>query len=176
MAIALCNELTAVSPASAAAGLTGSPNQARSTQIKGHVQNEEFSFTIPSSGAGSASGDQIIIGYISVYARVKMIALRNDALGSGVTLSFGKTDPNNSANNDNVHYLDPIDASVASSQIYMAKNIPEQIGTDATGAVTDTGNAVPGFGALPIEVVLTIAGTPTSGAKIAGWTEYVDRP
>lgn len=174
MAVAKSDQLTALAAASATAGLAGAPNQVRSSQIEGHVQGFEFSFTIPASGAGSTAGDQVIIGYMSPFARIEDIVLFNGAMGANVTLSLGKTDPNNSSNTDNTHYLDATDVSVA-GRVWAQKNLPEQVGTDTAGDQS-TGNTAPGFGALPIEVTATIGGTPTTSAKFQGVIYYKSRP
>lgn len=175
MAIALSDQLTALVPATASAGLSGAAQQARSSQIQGNLEGFEFSFTIPASGAGSTAGDQVVIAQLSVFARIKAIKLYNGAMGAGVTLSLGKTDPNNSANTDNTHYLDAVDVSVQGG-VDATKNLPEQVGTDTTGAVTDTGMGLPNFGAAPINITATIGGTPTAGAVFRGYVTYASRP
>lgn len=163
MANALCTQLN-TGVATTSAGLAGGPNLGRSTEDSGKVQIKHANFTIPASGAGSVSGDTITLAYLDVFSRFYYAQVFHTAMGATVTMDIGKTDPNNSANTDAVHYANGADVSLAGNFVAGGANVGEQVGTDPTGTVTDAGNAVPYFGSAPITIMATLHNTPTAAA------------
>jgi hypothetical protein len=167
----------AVGGGSASAGLGGATNPPRATEVKGAARKWKFAFTIPASGAGSVAGDQIRVARLKTTDIIYGVRIYAPVLGASTTLAIGKTDTNNSANNDANHYLVPSDTSVAGI-LEANGNMLEQVGADATGAETDTGDAITGgapgggYGSGPIDIMLTIGGTPTATARIMGYVEY----
>ena len=177
MAIANADQLSGASAGSANAGLVGASSQVRSTEVRGAIRVRRFTFTIPASGAGSKNGDQIRCGGLKVTDRIYSGKVITNGLGAGVTLAAGKLDNNNSANNDNNHYLQPVSVANAGAADFNL-NLTEQVGVDPTGAVTDTGDGIVaspggGFGNAPVEIMLTIGGAdPTAAQQIQGFIFY----
>lgn len=166
MAIAFSDLLTG-NVATASAGLAGGPNLNRSAKDGASAGVHIADFTVPASGPGSANGDVIYLCQLNVMSRISRIVLIFSAWGTSVTLSIGKVDPNNAANTDAVHYLAATSVAAAGNNTPLGANLGEQVGADPSGAVTDTGNAVPGFGELPIIITATIGGAaPTAAATL----------
>lgn len=160
---------------SASAGLAGGASLNRSVVDGAHRQVKIGTFTIPASGAGSADGDVIQICGLNVFARIISVQVLHQAMGAGVTLDIGKTDPNNSANNDATHYANGVDVANIGN-FFANANLGEQVGTDPTGAVTDTGNAIPKFGSDEIMLTATIHTAPTAAKVLTFIVDYSARP
>ena len=166
--------------ATASGGLAGAPQQTRGAERTGKVHWKHFTLSnsgasVPSpslGGASLANGDVITLGGQRIIDRIIFGRFYFSAWGAGVTASVGKTDLNNSANTDAVHYKAATSVAAAGS-FDLDTNMGEQVGADPTGAVTDTGNALPTFGSGPIQINLTIGGgTPAASATLNGYYLY----
>ena len=170
------SDLLASIAQSASAGIAGGAAQNRSVVDGAHQQTKVAHFTIPASGAGSAASDVINICTLTPFSRIISVTVFHGAMGSVNTLDIGKVDPNNSSNTDAVHYASGVDTSLAGSFQAGGQNIGEQVGSDPTGAVTDTGNAIPTFGSANVIITATIHGTPTAAQVYSFIIEYAERP
>jgi hypothetical protein len=161
-------------------GIGGAPQQTRGAERKGKLHWKHWTLSnsgaaTPSASLGGASlaiGDVIVLGNQNWQDR--MVFGRNffSAAGAGTLMSVGKLDLNNAANTDAVHYKAA--TTVAAAGNYdLDTNMGEQMGTDATGAVTDVGNALPFFGSGSIQVTATITGAvPAVGTTLNGYFIY----
>lgn len=182
MSIANCDQIAGLALGGAAiAGLGGASSLNRSPEEKGAIRVRRFSFTIPASGAGSVAADQIKLPGMKTTDRIYGIRVFAPALGANQTLAIGKIDTNNAANTDPNHYLAP--TAVVNPGILDANiNMTEQVGVDATGDETTSGNALSpsaggGYGSGPIHPAITLSATPTTAAQILGFYLYAgDEP
>jgi hypothetical protein len=148
------NTVVALTGPVATGGIAGAPTQVRSTLAAGNSQVMLDSYVT----AGTETTGDVIEWYpqIEPTATLHRLVLYFGPLGSGITVSFGKIDPNNSANTDGVHYMALSAAAVAGS-VEANLNLWEQVGTDPAGDQS-TGQTAPGFGSLPIIITSTIGG------------------
>jgi hypothetical protein len=174
MAQALCDQLSIPNlGGSAVAGLGGASAQIRSVEKGGRLRIARFTFTVPASGAGSASADTVLLPAMGPLDRIYM--LRFFVPGS-LTFSVGKVDSNNSANSDPAHYIP--NAVYPAGMLDAVLNMGEQVGVDPTGASTDTGDkpigSAPGggFGNGPVNLQLTWGASPTAALQIQGFFVY----
>jgi hypothetical protein len=145
-------------------GLQGSPGKLRGTNAKGGLQVWRFTFTnTTSTNAGVsvvlAQNDTMDLAYLEPQCRIFGLWVGVPvAGGAGLTLSVGRVDPNNSANNSAARYLSAKDIS---AQILTATEVMllfgDQVGTDELGDQS-TGQTAPSFGAAPIIIRATFGG------------------
>jgi hypothetical protein len=163
----------------AAAGLTGAPSYPRATEVRGLVK--VYRFTVeqaapnPMPGESDlsvATGDQFILAKLKPTDRLYFIEIFSGAWGGSTTLAIGKIDPNNSGNTDLEHYL-AATSVVAAGNIFITKNMTEQVGDDPIGDQT-TGNQLPSFGSADIEIVATLGGTIDTGGILVGYMLIVE--
>jgi hypothetical protein len=161
-------------------GLQGSPNFGRSTNIKGGLQQWRFTFTnAVSTNAGTvitlAQNDTLDLAYLDVQVRFLGLFLYWGAFGAGATLSVGRVDPNNSANNSAARYLSALDISAAQTDVVLHGLLSgDQLGGDEVGDQT-TGQKPPSFGAAPITVQATFGGAvPATGKALNGFIMFVN--
>lgn len=166
----------------AVAGILGAPNFVRSTEVRGLVKVYHFNVEqalmnpMPGSPDGDiASGDSIIIALLKPTDRIYFGRIYNNAWGGTSTLmSVGKNNPNT----PNVgivaaHYLSAqgIDTGGVND---INLNIGEQVGADPAGDQS-VGNQIPGFGALPVQITLTIVTSAfATGGTINGFLFVVE--
>jgi hypothetical protein len=156
-------------------GLAGSPNFIRNTEAGGGEQIWRFSYTVPASG-GPAINDVLDLAYLEPTARMYGIFFANAATwGAGATLSIGRVDPNNPANNSANRWVSAADMTVVATTVVNRMLLAgEQVGTDNRGDLS-TGNIPPQFGAARIIVQATFLGAvPTAGSVLQGWLVYVE--
>lgn len=165
MAVAFSSALAPSTGPSAVGGLAGGNNQSRSTFAGGRVRHAKCKFTIPATGAGSASGDVVYLWQFGPFTDISFIQVFHTALGAGVTLSIGKVDTNNSVNTDAVHYASAVDVSLAGNFTAGSMNMDEEAGKDPAGD-NSVGNLAPGYGNGFIYLTATITGTPTAAATL----------
>lgn len=161
----------------AIAGVAGGPQLTRSTEYRGLVKVDRFTFNaatpnpMPGFGAGAmASGDVLVLAQMNdpvqriFMGRIYVTA----AWGAGVTLSVGKIDLNNAANTDPAHYL--VATSVAATGLLeLNLNMTEQVGVTPIGDLT-IGNTLPMFGSAPILITATIGGAaPNATGTLQGF-------
>ena len=155
-------------------GLAGSPNFIRNVEAGGGLQIWRFSYTVPASG-GPVVSDVLDLAYLEPTARMYGVFIVNTATwGASTTLSIGRVDPNNSANNSANRWVNGLAMSAAVLPINQMLLAGEQVGVDNKGDLT-TGNVPPAFGASRITVQATFGGAaPTAGSVLSGWLEYVE--
>lgn len=167
---------------SALAGLTGSPAVRRSTEIRGITKVINFNVAqaamkpLPgnSLGSGLVLGDSIILALLAPTDWVYFGRIYWNAWGgTGLTLAIGKYDVNTATATVN-RYL-AATSITAASNADINTNVPEQVGTDPAGDQS-AGNAIPGFGSLPVYLTATIAGTTlATGGLLSGYFLIVEQ-
>ena len=156
------NSTIALSGATASGGVAGAPTQVRSPQAAGKLQIGVDSYVT----AGTEATGTVIEWWpqMPVTSRLVYGTISWGALGSGALLSVGKVDPNNSANTDAVHYLNPATAANVAGSALFNNNVGEQVGQDPLGDQS-TGNTAPAFGAAGIIVTSTITGATAAASQ-----------
>ena len=156
------NTVLALSGPTASGGIAGGPQFPRSPAAAGKLQIGVDSYVT----AGTETTGSVIEFWPQMPSTSRLVygMISWGALGSGALLSVGKIDPNNSANTDAVHYLNPAEAANNPGSALFNNNVGEQVGQDPLGD-SSTGQAAPGFGALPIILTATITGATAAASQ-----------
>lgn len=163
----------------ASAGISGAAGVFnRATEDRGVIKVIRFNVELATpnnppglSGASIGNGDTLILAELKptdriFFGRVYEVA----SWGTGVTISFGKRDGNNSSNTSATRYLaaTAFDAAAGTATDFNL-NMGEQVGTDPLGDQT-AGNLLPSFGSAPIWLTATVGGaTPNSTGSLNGY-------
>lgn len=164
----------------ATAGVAGGPLQVRSSELRGILKVHRFTVEqatpnpLPNNPAGAvATGDVFWLALLDPTERIFLGQIFFNAWGgTAPTISIGKVDLNNSANNDAVHYLAATNITSAGNS-FLNANMTEQVGADPLGDQT-TGNLIPAFGSNKVVVTGTLGGTLGSNGTITGYVLTVE--
>lgn len=151
----------------AIAGIGGAPTLPRATEVRGLIKVVHFTIeqATPNPMPGTAIGggiallDSFILALLKPTDRIYFGRIYTDDWGgTGLFLSVGKVDPNNSANTDADHYKSAFSITGSAAVTDLDLNMGEQVGDDPAGD-SSVGNLPPGFGSDNIQVTATLTGT-----------------
>jgi hypothetical protein len=159
----------------ATAGVAGGPTQLRGTEFRAVAKFHRFTVEcaatnpMPNAAAGNfATTDIIVLTRMKVIERIWFGRIYIGAgWGTGVTLTIGKTDLNNSSNTDAAHYKAATSVAAAGN-FDLDLNMTEQVGDDPIGDQT-TGQKIPQFGSGDIWITATIAGSVNTTGTLIGY-------